>query len=188
MEIRPAKPQDVQQVLPLIQIVFDEMEMASLATVSPTKLHDLLTDAFLMPDYRYSYRRTWVATMADEVVGIAVGYPHADEAMIDDALKPLLPKVGLPANTRFFTDPETWSGEWYLDTLAVAENRQGHGIGTALLKGLPQRAQAAGAGIVSLNVDFTNKNAQHLYKKMGYQKVGELPIGTHQYAHLQLKL
>lgn len=188
MIIRSARPADAQAVLPLVKIVFDEMELASLQQISTADLFKLLTAAFTTATYRYSYQHTLVAEEDGKVVGIAVSYPAEAEAHIDDALATLLPLVGLPVNTRFFNDREAWPHEWYLDTLAVLPGYQNRGIGTRLLAAVNQLASQHNYHLVSLNVDQQNPNAQRLYERVGYHKVGELPIGTHYYNHMQQQL
>lgn len=132
MIIRPSKPADAAQVAPLIDIVFTEMEIPQLMRVPKPTLYAVLQQAFLLPTYRYGYPQILVADQDGHIEGIAVGYLHEQEAHIDDALRPLLPKLGLTPQSSLFTDTETYPGEWYLDTLAVAATAQGHGIGTKL--------------------------------------------------------
>lgn len=96
--IRPSKPDDAPQVAPLIDIVFTEMEIPQLMKVPKKTLYSVLEQAFLLPTYRYGYPQMLVADQDGQIEGIAVGYLHEQEAHIDDALKPLLPKLGLTPN------------------------------------------------------------------------------------------
>jgi [ribosomal protein S18]-alanine N-acetyltransferase len=57
-------------------------------------------------------------------------------------------------------------------TLAVAEERWGHGIGTALLDGLLAEAGRRGAAEVFLEVRVDNDRAQRLYYRHGFEGVG----------------
>lgn len=187
--IRMAKKTDVAAVLPIIDQIFDEMELKTMAQIPKRVLFAELTEAFKTEDYRYSYRRTLVSTDdQDQVIGVAVGYPEKDEAHVDDALRPLWPKVGLPADYRLFTDKEARPGEWYLDSLAVDPAAQGHGVATALLQALPEYVQQTGLHRISLNVDLTNPKAERLYVKNGYRNIGEQMIGDHKYHHMVLDI
>jgi hypothetical protein len=126
--IRMAKKSDGPAVLPIVNQIFEEMELKTMAKIPQDILFKELAIAYQTENYRYSYRRTLVATDDDDqVVGVAVGYPESDEAHVDDALQALWPKVGLPADYRLFTDKEARPGEWYLDSLAVAPAAQHHG-------------------------------------------------------------
>lgn len=182
--IRPSQPSDAKQVVPLIDIVFEEMEIPTLMKMPKATLYPIFEQAFLLPDYRYGYPQTFVHEDDDRINGILVGYPHAAEAHIDDAFAPLLPQVGLSPEAELFPDTETYTGEWYVDTLAVAPAAQDHGIGTALLTGVEPLLKQQGETCLSLNVDQTNPRAEQLYRRRGYRKNGELMIGSHRYNHM----
>lgn len=188
--IRMAKKSDGPAVLPIVNQIFEEMELKTMAKIPQDILFKELAIAYQTENYRYSYRRTLVATDDDDqVVGVAVGYPESDEAHVDDALQALWPKVGLPADYRLFTDKEARPGEWYLDSLAVAPAAQHHGIATSLLQALPAHVlRTTGLHRISLNVDLTNPGAERLYTKNGYRSIGDQMIGDHQYHHMVLDI
>lgn len=182
--IRPATPEDAKACVPLIDIVFEEMEIPALMKLPKSQLYPVFEQAFLLEDYRYGWPQTFVHETDGQVDGILVGYPHDKEDHIDDVFQPLLPKVGLPESQELFPDTETYTGEWYVDTLAVAESAQGHGIGTELLKGVEPLLHDRGESLLSLNVDQANPRAEKLYTRVGYHKNGELMIGSHRYNHM----
>ncbi len=182
--IRPATPEDAAACVPLIDIVFEEMEIPALMRIPKAQLYPIFEQAFLLEDYRYSWPQTFVHETAGHVDGILVGYPHAKEAHIDDVFRPLLPQIGLATTAELFPDTETYAGEWYVDTLAVAASAQGHGAGTELLQGIEPLLHQRGERCLSLNVDQANPRAEKLYKKVGYTKNGELMIGSHRYNHM----
>ncbi|MCI2032428.1 MAG: GNAT family N-acetyltransferase [Lactobacillus sp.] len=182
--IRPAVPTDAEAVVPLIDIVFEEMEIPALMKLPKSTLYPIFERAFLLEDYRYGYPQTFVHENKGRVDGILVGYPHAKEAHIDDVFAPLLPEIGLATDAELFPDTETYPGEWYVDTLAVADEARGHGVGTALLTGVEPLLRARGERLLSLNVDQVNPLAEKLYKRVGYRKDGELMIGSHRYNHM----
>ncbi len=57
-------------------------------------------------------------------------------------------------------------------TLAVAEDRWGEGIGSALLEGLLAEAARRGCPQVFLEVRVDNDRAQRLYRRYGFADVG----------------
>lgn len=99
--IRQATIEDAQSVLPIINIVFEEMEMPLFQEIPLENLFKILKQAFEMPEYRYSYANTLVYEEDGEILGIVVGFPEEKEAHIDDVLAPLFPQIGLPEETRF---------------------------------------------------------------------------------------
>jgi GNAT superfamily N-acetyltransferase len=187
MKIRPAEPRDAQGVVPIINIVLEEMELPFMQNVDQQAFFKILAKAFQTEDYRYSYRHGLVAEQDGKIIGVAFGYPAEAEEHIDDALKTYLPEIGADPNDKVFTDKETFPGEWYLDTLSVAADHQHQGVGTALLKAVVPVAKALGYTTLGLNVDVANPNAKQLYTKMGYQKVGMTRLSGHDYEHLQFK-
>ncbi len=66
-----------------------------------------------------------------------------------------------------------WSREWgeaiaYIQTIEVAPERRGHGIGGELLRRIEDSAQQAGAQTIWLHVDAENRAAIALYQSHGY--------------------
>lgn len=185
---RLAKKEDAQQVLPILKQIFDEMELNTVAEIGEDKVFKMLEDAFALPDYRYGYGKIIVDDIDGKIVSIAAGYKAEEEDTIDDALSQLFDKYDVPNDFHIFGDKETWDGEWYLDSLAVAPDEQRKGYGKKMLEYLPEYLREKNEKILSLNVDVINEPAQELYKKMGFEKVGQLYIGDHLYDHMQLDL
>lgn len=186
--IRFAKPEDGSAVMPILNQIFEEMEIEQLQDVPQADLFQTLETLFLTEDYRYSYRRTLLQTDTNGVIqGLAVSYPETDEAEIDAPLRPYLSQLGLTADQALFPDKESYPGEWYLDALAVAPKYQGQGIGSQLLAALKTQVPN-GYDYLSLNVDFANPGAKRLYERSGFEVSGTLMIGSHQYEHMRYAL
>lgn len=64
------------------------------------------------------------------------------------------------------------SEEWEIENIAVAENQRRKGVATALLRSLLQRAQAAGAASLLLEVRESNTAALRSYEKVGFRAAG----------------
>jgi ribosomal protein S18 acetylase RimI-like enzyme len=70
-----------------------------------------------------------------------------------------------------------WSGEAgaiaaYIQTIEVAPERRGRGVGGELMRRMEQSAQAAGARVIWLHVDAENAGAIRLYEAHGYRREG----------------
>jgi ribosomal protein S18 acetylase RimI-like enzyme len=63
---------------------------------------------------------------------------------------------------------------FYISRIEIAPEVQGGGVGTALLRGLLDRARASGANAVELHVLQLNR-ARHLYERLGFQVVDVEP-------------
>lgn len=185
MIIRRATKEDAHEVVPLVNIILEDMEIPILKEIPLPDLFKVLELAFETEDYRYSYGRVQIADIDGKVAGVAFGYPDEDEGHIDHAMSQFFPQIGLPESTEFFPESEVLPGEWYLDTLAVSPDFQGQGIGTTLLESLPEVARAAGKNKIGLNVDVGNPKAEKLYTKMGFKTIGNMVISGHDYHHMQ---
>lgn len=175
--LRRAKAQDAQAVLELLQQIFTDMELEIIQKY-PQQIHNLLEDSF---SELKIYQNTIVIEKRHQVVGVLVGYPAVLEKKINSYYQKLAPKYRLPLNLELFVE-ESWPNEWYLDYLAVAPAYQGHGLATKLIESLPQFFEVS---LVGLNVDFRNHRALRLYQRLGFQIVGTIKIGFHQYHHMQ---
>lgn len=186
--IRSAKKEDVNQILPILKQIFDEMELESFKKIGEEKLFLMLKEAFDVDGYRYNFNNILVDDENGKIASIAVGYQAELEEHIDDPLIALFEKYNVDKDTILFTDKESWPGEWYLDSLAVHPDMHHQGYGKKMLEFLPGYLLAKGEKILSLNVDVDNEPAQRLYEKMGFNKMGQLYIGAHLYDHMQLDL
>lgn len=60
----------------------------------------------------------------------------------------------------------------YIQTLEVAQEQRGQGIGTELLRRMESSAQQVGASLIWLHVDAENAGAIRLYEAHGYRLEG----------------
>lgn len=63
-------------------------------------------------------------------------------------------------------------GEAHVLNVCIAPDRQGHGLGRALMTHLLERARALGAELVFLEVRLSNRPAIELYESMGFNAIG----------------
>lgn len=182
--IRPAQPADFAQVFPIINQIFEDMDLDVIKNLPEGQFYQLLAKGWQQPEYHYSYARTVVEEQDGQIRGILNSYSWQDEPVIDQAITKFYQEFNLPDDLEFFPDVETRQDEWYLDSLAVAPQFQGQGVGGSLLDFAPQIARDHGHKKISLNVDQANPNAQRLYERKGFVKTEELMIGKHHYNHL----
>lgn len=182
--IRAAVKNDAAQIVPLFKIILAEMELPSLKVIPTKKLDQVIQYSFSDSNYLKDAAQTIVAEDQGKIAGFAWGYPNEKENLINQILVNNFPKVGLPADTELFEDDEAFDNEWYLDSIAVSPNYQGQGIGTALLKKLPSLAKNHEKKQIGLNVDWANPQAEKLYRRLGFKKVGTTKLSQHSYNHL----
>ena len=185
--IRFARKEDRFAMADLVLVILKDMELPFVKEIGEAKTLEILADAMLEPSYRYGYTRALVNEIDGAVAGVAFGYPDKEEATIDQPLDRVLEQYGLSKDMKLFVDEETMPNEWYLDTICVAEDFRGHGVGSALLEALPKIAKRDGYDVFGLSVDRANPNAKRLYEKHGFKVVAEREISGHLYDHMQKK-
>jgi len=67
-----------------------------------------------------------------------------------------------------------------IESVRVASDARGQGIGEALVKEAVGRAKEAGAGLVQLTTDLTREGAHRFYKRLGF-------VGSHLGMKLQIE-
>ncbi|MTV81854.1 GNAT family N-acetyltransferase [Secundilactobacillus folii] len=185
--IREANQDDAGQIAPLIGLIFDEMQLEELDDVPEPDLEKVITMAYRTHSYLSGDATTVVAEADGQVVGVAFGYPGEKEARVDEVLRRLSDKSAA-FETPFEAESETDGGEWYLDSIAVSPDYQGHGIGKRLLAALPAYVHRDDENVMGLIVDFDNPGAMALYERVGFEVVGTKMVGDHQYYHMQRRL
>ncbi|AQP53155.1 hypothetical protein CBF34_02410 [Vagococcus penaei] len=184
--IRQAQPKDVTDVINLVMIILKDMELAVFDKLSDEEVLNLLEEAYTKyPTYRYGYQTMIVKEIDGQVAGIAVGYPDKREKTIDADFITLLNEHGLSDDYRFFTEIEAFPNEWYLDTLVTSPDFRRQGVANSLLDALPEIARQQGCDKIGLNCDQINQQAQQVYLKKGFKKMGETTLSNHRYDHLQ---
>ncbi|KRK48906.1 N-acetyltransferase GCN5 [Secundilactobacillus kimchicus JCM 15530] len=182
--LREAKSEDAPQIAPLINLIFDEMQLEELEDVPEPDLEKVIAMAYRTRAYLSGIANTVVAEADGQVVGVAFGYPGENEDRVDEVLRRLSDKSAA-FDQPFEAESETDGNEWYLDSIAVSPDYQGHGVGRQLLNALPKVAAKNDEKVIGLNVDFDNPGAMKLYARNGYQVVGTRMIGDHAYYHMQ---
>lgn len=186
--IRFARKEDAPEIAPLILVILNDMELPFVQSYGEKKTLEILEEAIADPDYRYSYTRGLVNEIDGKVAGIAFGYTDEEEPVIDEPLTAVLAQHGIDTDIRLFIDKETFPNEWYLDSISVAEEFRGQGIGSELLQALPKLAEKANRKVIGLSVDEKNPKAKKLYERHGFKVVGQRMISGHLYDHMQKEI
>jgi ribosomal protein S18 acetylase RimI-like enzyme len=128
---------------------------------------------------RFSYRRTYLALVDQQVAGLLLAFPGKDMGRLTLPLAyqvfgiynlAEIIRLAINAPLTAYGD-ETEGDEFYVSHLAVLPAFRRMGIGRALLVHADDLAHTAGLEKCSLCVDIDNPNAQQLYVSQGYQLV-----------------
>ncbi|MEK8128400.1 GNAT family N-acetyltransferase [Paenibacillus filicis] len=184
--IRPAKPEDSREVSQLVAIILRDMELPLVEKLTEEQLLDVIEQAFLSEDTRFSQSYITVQEIEGRVAGIAVVYPGRDADRIDRNLSELITRIY--PEERIVFEKEAEEDELYLDALCVFPEYRGQGVGTALLEATMSRSAEPGWSKLSLNVELFNQQARKLYERMGFVAEKDIRFAGHDYCHMFYKL
>lgn len=189
MIIKSATKADQETILALEQTIFDDMELDIYNDLCVADVQEAWSLAVATSDKsRYHYSRALVAKTDDnQILGVAFGYVDTEEKSLDTALQTILADR-FSYHRWLFEDSEVFANEWYLDSIVVTDEARGQGIGRKLFQAIEVRAKSQQRDIIGLNVDDGNPRARKLYDSLGFEPVGFLTIGSHNYTHMQKKL
>lgn len=188
MMIRSPHKSERKQIIPLILTIMEDMELPILQEIDPPTFAQLLSEAMLEENFRYSLKNTLVCLKENHIAGALFGYRGELEDTIDHPFHALYPKYNINSTLPLYQDKETCSGEWYVDIISVYPSFRGQGIATALLKKAEQLAKKEREPLIALNCETNNTKALSLYQSLGYQIVSTRTLSGHLYYHLQKKI
>ena len=132
---------------------------------------------------------SWVAASDDgEVVGVALCQepPGLSPSMVSWRIYrrhlPLVATARARIVANYLYRVRFAEDAMYLQSLVVAQEWQGQGVGRALVRYVCHEAQARGYATVTLNAVVGNERARRLYEHLGFSKVQTTPTGF--YRHL----
>lgn len=174
------------QIVPLMSLIYEEMDLAEFRNVPQRDPQKMIFDAHRKQNLLNGIATTLVAEVDDQVVGMAFGYPDENERAVSREYAQAASRIPSISDVDFYADPEAFADEFYLDAIAVNSHYRGYGIATGLIEKMTNLAYQFEYEQIGLNVDVVNQNARSLYVHLGFQDVGQIMIGDHDYDHLQL--
>lgn len=181
-----AVPADAPLISRVIMMALGVELCESFATGGRTldDVEALFTRCAQCDDSQYSWVNTVKAVDgAGNICGLAVSY---DGAKLHELRRRFLDEFALMNGFRIddrMTD-ETDAGEWYLDSLAVFPEYRGMGLASLLIDAVAERARKGGKPL-GLLVDKTNGRAEALYRRVGFEPVGDRPFAGEIMTHMQ---
>ncbi|WP_267226343.1 GNAT family N-acetyltransferase [Dyella silvae] len=182
VRFRPAAPEDASAAVPLIYssgpAAFDFVFATSDGGDAQAFLHRCFVDGA----GEFGWRNHWVGVAAGRVVAVGAGYGADTKWPFTlAAARQILKHYGvgralgvISRGLRVESVIRPPDGDMhYLAHLAVAPELRGQGIGRALIDQLMSTARAVGRHRVVLDVAASNPRAEALYRRTGFQVVGE---------------
>ncbi|MDN3722954.1 GNAT family N-acetyltransferase [Aequorivita sp. SDUM287046] len=184
--IRPARPEDYNQVAPLIIQAMEDLACTFANTKNSQEAIPLFEHFFQKKSNQYSFEHTLVFEETGKILGSITFY---DGALLSTYRKPFLEYIVEKYRVaELKIDDETEPNEIYIDTVSVSPHHQGKGIGKQLLAAAINCAKKDRQKRIGLLVDFNNPDAKKLYTALGFQSKGRKNLGNCIYEHLQLEL
>ncbi|MFJ7733293.1 GNAT family N-acetyltransferase [Lysinibacillus sp. NPDC097231] len=163
--IRQAQPQDAHAVVPLIMDAIGDIANRLSGEQTAEAVKRELTVLFKREDNRHSYVNTFVAVEDEQILGILVYYNGVQAIEMDANLVKWLEVKNAPS---IVIDKEAHEDEYYIDTVCVAQEARGKGIGTLLLQFAEELTKQHGYRKLSLNVETQKEDARRLYERLGF--------------------
>ena len=139
------------------------------------KFADVIADTFATPTHDFSFQNVLVAEKNSVIVGSVAGYTaeqHSDcsdevlrKARGFSALRMSLVQSIFGPLWRFLNSLE--NDDFYLQSIAVAPEYRGEGIGSILFDAMEKRASSTAATRFVLDVAAKNDGARRLYERCG---------------------
>ena len=163
--IRQAHPLDAKVVVPLIIEAIGDIAKRLTGEQQPAAVERELEILFKREDNRHSYLHTFVALADEKIVGILVYY-NGEQAKTLDAN--LVQWLSAKNASNIIIDKEAHEDEYYVDTICVAPEARGKGIGSLLLQFAIDQTKERGFRKLSLNVETKKEQAIRLYERLGF--------------------
>ncbi|MHA7964513.1 GNAT family N-acetyltransferase [Paenibacillus sp. CAU 1782] len=175
-----AHPQDAGELLPLLLSAIGSIAYTLSGSRNQKETEEVLRDWIARENNRLSYSNILVDRRDGEIAGMLVCYSGSDAARLDEPIKKRLAELyGAQAAEELVA--ECSPGDYYLDTVAVAEGYRGQGVAKGLLAAFESRGKLSGCSRLSLIVEPYNEKATSLYRGLGYREDGKLPVSGTMY-------
>lgn len=163
--IRQATAQDARDIAPLIYDAIEDIAERLTGEHGDKEILAGLEDLVRREDNRHSYLHTYVAYEEEKILGMIVLYDGKTGKGLDELL---MKKLQEKHDSPYHIDIEAHEDEYYIDTICVAPDARGRGIGTMLLRFAAQQANKLGHTKLSLNVETEKIKARRLYEREGF--------------------
>ena len=136
----------------------------------------------LREDSLYSWRRTRIAEADGKSAGCLIAYPGEEYAVLRERTWSIFKSEATDSFDGF--EPETYRGEFYLDSLAVLPEFRGHGIGRQLLLDGVRKGQALGYRRITLIAETDHPHLRQYYEETGFKPFAEMDFFGHRYTRM----
>lgn len=178
ISVRPATREDARVIAEAVAMAIGS---ESAALYCGESYLDVLEEVASETGTQYSFENSLIASVGGVPAGAICGYDGALLSPLRDKTLSIIRKYNPGIRV---IDDETEAGEFYLDSVGVLPEFRGQGIGHALLEAMTSKAHADGHEHVALIVDQDNPEAERLYARLGFRRVGVRMFFGHVMSHM----
>lgn len=181
--IQHATKEDVNEVMPLLLSAIGNIAYTLTGAQDEEEARTILANFFVQDNNRISYRNVLVDRRDGIVAGMLLSYAGDSAAELDRPIIMRLEKLyGKEASKDLVVEAK--AGDFYLDSIAVDEGYRGQGIAQSLIAAFEEQGSIHGCLRLSLIVDPDNKQAESLYRKLGYLEDGRIMVSGVSYIRM----
>ncbi|MMZ59178.1 putative acetyltransferase [compost metagenome] len=181
---RQAAKSDASSVITLLFSAIGNIANTLAGTDDDEQAHQVLERFFQQEGNRVSYENVMVKEENGKVIAFMLTYHGSDAASLD---QPFIDRLAANGAKAPAIQREAKNDEFYLDSIAVHPDYQGHGIGTEMLRLFERQALKRGYDKIMLLVDQDNPAARKLYLRQGYQEDGSILVSGHMFDRMVKK-
>jgi len=180
--IRQALPTDAPQIAILIIHAMGDLALKFAGQSDPLKAIPLFEHFAGLPSNQYSYENMLVYEDESGICGVISGYDGADLNLLRS---PFLHFVASSYHFKDIPEDETQAGEFYIDCISVAADKQGRGIGKKLINAMIGQLTNTKHSKAGLLVSKDNPDAERLYTSLGFKIASQRQFMGGIYYHMQ---
>ncbi|MFK3938355.1 GNAT family N-acetyltransferase [Alkalihalobacillus sp. NPDC078783] len=173
---------DIRQINELTYSILETMDLEFIQQTPKETFLSFLATLFRKEGNRFSYHNFLLSELEGRIAAIAIVYHYEDAVYYDNQLSSEIAafyKIEAPA-----IQIEAKPDEYYLDSIAVAEDFRNQKIGTMLLEAVEEEAYDQGYQKLSLNVEHSNNRAKRLYERFEFTELEQIDLYGHPYYHM----
>jgi ribosomal protein S18 acetylase RimI-like enzyme len=174
--------EDIRQINELTYSILETMDLEFIQQTPKETFLTFLATLFEKEGNRFSYHNFLLSELEGRIAAIAIVYHYEDAVYYDHQLSSEIAaffKIQAPV-----IQLEAKPDEYYLDSIAVAEDFRNQKIGTMLLEAVEEEAYDKGYQKLSLNVEHSNNRAKRLYERFEFTELEQFDLYGHPYYHM----
>lgn len=185
MIIRKAYPEDADCIPKFLLMAMEDIFSKFVNNISTDEQENILRRFVRQKNNLYSYENCIITVVGNEIIAVANVYDGNNAPQLR---KPFIEYVKENFNNSFNPEEETEEGEFYIDTISVSPEYRGLNVGERLIKFIINEYALNRKGVIGLLVENDNFRAEKLYRKVGFEFIGNKKLMGKTLKHFQFRI